>query len=82
MAAVTKVIIAFENKCIPANLNMKKLKSTIAKMCPPLHPINDNFHFTPGIQQFILNDMFLCELKNTNFINNKQFDIKIDLFNK
>jgi hypothetical protein len=49
VASITKVIISYENKCIPANLNLKKLKSTIAEMCPPLLPINDNFNYTPGI---------------------------------
>ncbi|CAK9854874.1 unnamed protein product, partial [Sphagnum jensenii] len=49
VAAITKVIISYENKCIPANLNMKKLKSTIAEMSPPLLPVNDNLPYTPGI---------------------------------
>ncbi len=49
VASITKVIIAYENKCIPANLNLKKLKSSIAEMSPPLLPINDNLPYTPGI---------------------------------
>ncbi len=50
MASITKVIIAFENECIPANLNMKKLKSDIAQMSPPLCPINNNLPYTPGME--------------------------------
>jgi acyl transferase domain-containing protein len=50
VAAVTKVIISYENKCIPANLNLKKLKSSIAAMSPPLLPVNDNLPYSPGIQ--------------------------------
>ena len=49
VASITKVVIAYENKCIPANLNLKKLKSSIAEMSPPLLPINDNLPYTPGI---------------------------------
>ena len=49
VASITKVAIAFENKCVPANLNLKNLKSSIAEMSPPLLPINDNLPFTPGI---------------------------------
>jgi hypothetical protein len=51
VASITKVIIAFENKCIPANLNMKKLKSSIAEMSPPLFPINNNLIYDPGIYE-------------------------------
>jgi hypothetical protein len=53
VASITKVIISYENKCIPANLNLKKLKSTIAEMCPPLLPINDNLNYTPGIEKSV-----------------------------
>ncbi len=49
IASLTKIIIAFEKGCIPANLNLKKLKSSIASMCPPLFPINDNLPYIPGI---------------------------------
>jgi len=50
VAAITKVIIIYENKCIPANLNLKKLKSSIAEVSPPLLPVNDNLPYTPGIK--------------------------------
>jgi acyl transferase domain-containing protein len=49
LASIVKVLIAFENKCIPANLHFKKLKHEIAEMSPPLFPINENFDYEPGI---------------------------------
>ncbi len=49
LASIVKILIAFENKCIPANLHLKKLKSGIAEMSPPLFPINDNLDYEPGI---------------------------------
>ena len=49
LASITKTIISFENKCIPANLNLKTLKSSIAKFCPPLEPVNQNTPFEPDI---------------------------------
>ncbi len=51
VASLTKVIIAYENQCIPANLNLKKLKLTIAPMSPPFFPVNDNLPYTPGIKK-------------------------------
>ncbi len=53
VASITKVIIAYENKCIPSNLNLKKLKSGIAEMSPPLLPINDNLPYNPGFKEII-----------------------------
>jgi acyl transferase domain-containing protein len=55
LSAITKVVISYENKCIPANLNLKKLKSTIAEMSPPLLPVNDNLPYSPGIYRFLEN---------------------------
>jgi hypothetical protein len=49
MVSITKVIISYENKCIPENLNLIKLKSSIAEMSQPLLSINDNLRYTPGI---------------------------------
>ncbi len=60
VAAITKVIISYENKCIPANLNMKKLKSTIAEMSPPLLPVNDNLPYTPGIKVSLIHYFLWC----------------------
>ena len=48
LASITKTIIAFENKCIPANLNLKTIKPAIAKLCPPLEPVNQNTPFEPN----------------------------------
>ena len=42
LASITKTIISFENKCIPANLNLKTIKPSIAKFCPPLEPVTHN----------------------------------------
>ncbi len=53
LASITKVIISYENKCIPANLNLKKLKSSIAEMSPPLVPITKNLAYTPGMCAWI-----------------------------
>ncbi|CAG2105685.1 unnamed protein product, partial [Medioppia subpectinata] len=49
MTSVAKVLISYENECIPANLNLKQLKSSITDMCPPLMPITSNYKYTPGI---------------------------------
>ncbi|XP_054161216.1 fatty acid synthase-like [Oppia nitens] len=49
MASLVKCLLSFENQCIPANLHLQKIKSSIADMCPPLQPINDNYDYTPGI---------------------------------
>ncbi|CAG2102821.1 unnamed protein product, partial [Medioppia subpectinata] len=49
MASVAKVLLAFENECIPANLHMKTIKSSIRDLCPPLQPITEKMKYTPGI---------------------------------
>jgi 3-oxoacyl-(acyl-carrier-protein) synthase len=57
MASIAKVLIAFENECIPANLHLKKIKSSIRDYCPPLQPINENMPYIPGmawIKPFII----------------------------
>ena len=48
MASLIKVIISYENQCIPKNLNLKQLKHSIVEYCPPLHPINENYNYDPG----------------------------------
>ncbi|CAG2169230.1 unnamed protein product [Oppiella nova] len=48
-AAIIKVCIAYENECIPANLNLTKIKDECAVYCPPLSPINDTLPYTPGL---------------------------------
>lgn len=47
VASLSKVAIVFENKKIPANLNMKTLKADIAEM--PLEPVTMNRNYEPGI---------------------------------
>jgi hypothetical protein len=66
VASITKVLIAFENKCIPANLNLKKLKSSIAEMSPPLLPINDNLIYDPGIDEINFDDQTKSFVKLMN----------------
>ncbi len=58
MASVAKVLITFENECIPANLNLKKIKPEIAEMCPPLNPVIVNTPYVPGIYAFDLKKFF------------------------
>ena len=48
VSSMIKVLIAFENECIPANHNLNKIKSAIAEMCPPLYPVVENYKYDPG----------------------------------
>ena len=48
MSSLAKVLIAFENESIPANLHMKTIKSSIINMCPPLQYIGERLDYTPG----------------------------------
>ena len=49
VSSIAKVLISYENECIPANKNLDKLKSVITDMCPPMVPIMENIKYTPGI---------------------------------
>lgn len=49
VASLSKLAIVYENKMIPANLNMVKLKEDIAVMVPPLEPVTKNRQYEPGI---------------------------------
>jgi acyl transferase domain-containing protein len=49
IASITKVIISYENESIPPNLNLNKLKTEIAVICPPLFPVVETINYTPGI---------------------------------
>lgn len=49
VASLSKLCIVYENKKIPANLNMTVLKSDIAEMVPPLEPVTANRAYEPGI---------------------------------
>ena len=55
VSSIVKVLISYENECIPANLNLNKLKPIIAEMCPPLFPINENLPYSPGIKTNLIN---------------------------
>ena len=48
-SSVAKVLVVFENECIPASLHLKDLKNSIKPYCPPLQPITENFKYTPGL---------------------------------
>ena len=50
VSSVAKVLISYENECIPGNKNLNKLKSTIKDMSPPLVPIIENMKYTPGMR--------------------------------
>ncbi|KAF7493890.1 Fatty acid synthase [Sarcoptes scabiei] len=49
VASISKLCIVYENKKIPANLNMQTIKSDIACMVPPLDPVTENRDYEPGI---------------------------------
>jgi hypothetical protein len=68
IASIAKVIICYENERIPPNLNLNKLKTEIAVMCPPLFPVIENINYTPGIDKFHellsrINLIFICRRK-------------------
>ncbi|CAG2105122.1 unnamed protein product, partial [Medioppia subpectinata] len=49
VAALIKVCIAYENECIPPNLNMKQLKDECLPYCPPIEPIVEPMPYKPGL---------------------------------
>ena len=48
IASVVKLLLAFENECIPATLHLNEIKSTIKQYCPPLRPPTENIQYVPG----------------------------------
>ncbi|CAG2178097.1 unnamed protein product, partial [Oppiella nova] len=48
-ASIIKVLISYENDCIPPNLNMTKMKDECAVYCPPLMPIVKSYPYKPGL---------------------------------
>ena len=48
VSSVTKVLLAYENECLPKNINLNNLKTTIKPLCPPLLPVMENTKYTPG----------------------------------
>ena len=58
--SLARVLLAFENECISANLHLDQMKNTIKPFCPPLHPIRENTKYKPGIHFEIINyNLFL-----------------------
>ena len=49
VSSVVKLLLAYENECIPANLHLNEIKSTIKGFCPPLLPVRENTKYVPGI---------------------------------
>ncbi|CAG2111951.1 unnamed protein product, partial [Medioppia subpectinata] len=49
VSSVTKVLLAFENECLPPNLHLDVIKANIKELCPPLVPITENTKYIPGI---------------------------------
>ncbi|CAG2167742.1 unnamed protein product [Oppiella nova] len=49
IAAIIKVLIAFENECIPPNINLKQIKDECKQYCPPLFPNTEKLSYKPGI---------------------------------
>ncbi|CAG2101282.1 unnamed protein product [Medioppia subpectinata] len=48
LTSLIKVLIAFENECIPPNVNFKIIRHEVRKYCPPLLPIAEKFKYKPG----------------------------------
>ncbi|CAG2101429.1 unnamed protein product, partial [Medioppia subpectinata] len=49
VSALVKVMIAYENECIPPNLNFNKLKEELKRFFPPLLAINEKYSYKPGL---------------------------------
>ncbi|CAG2115234.1 unnamed protein product [Medioppia subpectinata] len=49
VAAVIKVLIAFENQCIPPNLNLNQLKKELEIYFPPLLAVTKKYPYKPGL---------------------------------
>ncbi|CAG2106246.1 unnamed protein product [Medioppia subpectinata] len=49
ISSVIKVLIAFENQCIPPNINLKQLKEELKRYFPPLMIITEKHNYEPGL---------------------------------
>ena len=60
--SLARVLLAFENESISANLHLDQIKNTIKPFCPPLYPIRENIVYKPGIHfkkdRFISDPLF------------------------
>ena len=48
LASLVKVILCYENECIPPNINLKQMKQECQEYCPPLFPNNEPLKYKPG----------------------------------
>ncbi|XP_054160814.1 fatty acid synthase-like [Oppia nitens] len=49
MASIIKVLISFENECIPPNINLRQIKDECKQYCPPLYPNTEKLPYNPCI---------------------------------
>ncbi|CAG2101324.1 unnamed protein product [Medioppia subpectinata] len=48
LVSLIKVLIAYENECIPPNINLGTLHAEIAPFVPPLLPVVKSYYYKPG----------------------------------
>ena len=48
LASVIKVMLSYENQCIPPNLNLIEIKKEIKQYCPPFLPVTKAVEYEPG----------------------------------
>ena len=53
IAAIIKVLLSYENQCIPPNLHLKEIRDDCKEYCPPLLPITQPLKYKPGINCYI-----------------------------
>ncbi|CAG2116385.1 unnamed protein product, partial [Medioppia subpectinata] len=49
VSAIIKVLISYENECIPPNINLNEIKDECKQYCPPLLPIVSKHTYKPGM---------------------------------
>ncbi|CAG2174339.1 unnamed protein product [Oppiella nova] len=49
VSSVIKMMISYENECIPPNINLNTIKDEIAQYFPPLLAIKEKYPYKPGI---------------------------------
>ena len=55
IASLIKMLIVYENECIPANLHLNQLKSEIKQLSPFLNAVTQNTDYIPG--SFLINNI-------------------------
>jgi acyl transferase domain-containing protein len=48
IVSMIKVLIVYENECIPKNINLKQLSEQFKVYCPPILPVTDSYLYKPG----------------------------------